>query len=146
MTTGDTNASEPRLTFRARHRLSRAGDFQAAYKQGLRKQRGPLLVFARPNDLGHPRLGLSVSRRVGNAVVRNAIKRRIREAFRLLMAEAPGGYDLVVVVRRHRRMPMEEYRTLLGSACSALDRAWRKRAERQGSDGDDDPGHPAPGV
>ena len=48
------------------------------------------------------RLGLSVSRRVGNAVVRNAWKRRLREAFRLVQSRLPGGHDFVVVVRSNR--------------------------------------------
>ena len=48
------------------------------------------------------RLGLSVSRRVGNAVVRNAWKRRLREAFRLVQPRLPGGHDFVVVVRSSR--------------------------------------------
>jgi ribonuclease P protein component len=137
--------NEARRVFRRRHRLSRARDFQATYKQGLRKQRGPLLVFARPNGLGHARLGLSVSRRVGNAVTRNAIKRRVREAFRLLMADRPGDHDLIVVVRRHEALPTDEYRRLLASAWAALDRAWRKRGERQESPRDDDPRQPTPG-
>jgi len=48
------------------------------------------------------RLGLSVSRRVGNAVVRNAWKRRLREAFRLVQPRLPEGHDFVVVVRSSR--------------------------------------------
>lgn len=48
------------------------------------------------------RLGLSVSRRVGNAVIRNAWKRRLREAFRLVQPRLPGGHDFVVVVRSSR--------------------------------------------
>ena len=45
------------------------------------------------------RLGLSVSRRIGNAVVRNAWKRRLREAFRVARRKIPAGHDYLVVVR-----------------------------------------------
>lgn len=47
-----------------------------------------------------PRLGLTVSRRVGNAVVRNRLKRRVREWFRRARAELEPGLDLVVIARR----------------------------------------------
>lgn len=128
----------PRLVYRRRHRLSRSRDFRAVYKEGLRARRGPLLVFARPNDLPHARLGLSVPRRVGKAVSRNRIKRRLREAFRLLMPEAPSGYDLVIVVRPHAALEMSEYQRLLRSAWKRLDHEWRRRAPRQQSPGDPD--------
>jgi len=133
MPSGSQDAS--RLVYRRRHRLSRSRDFRAVYKEGLRARRGPLLVFARPNDLPHARLGLSVPRRVGKAAARNRIKRRLREAFRLLMPEAPSGYDLVVVVRPHGALAMVEYQRLLLSAWRRLDHDWRRRAQRQQSPG-----------
>ena len=95
-----------------------------------RKSRGPLTVFARPNDLGHSRLGLSVSRQVGGAVVRAGIKRRLREAFRLMPETARGSYDFVVTVRKHEATKMQAYSEWLGGAMAALDREWRKRSER----------------
>ena len=116
-----------RLTFRKRHRLSRARDYQAAYRDGVRKGRGPFVLFVNPNGLGHCRLGLSLPRRVGNAAERNLIKRRLREAFRLHRAEAPAGYDLVVAVRPHEALPLDEYRRLLLDAWRAADRVWVKR-------------------
>ena len=59
-----------------------------------------LLVYACENELDRPRLGLSVSRKVGGAVVRNRWKRMLREAFRLSKADLPRAADLVVIPRR----------------------------------------------
>lgn len=82
-------------------RLLRPAEFARVY--GLRQSAaaGPLVVYAAPRERpdGPARLGLSVSRRVGNAVVRNRWKRRLREAFRHTRTVLPVGTDLVVVVR-----------------------------------------------
>jgi ribonuclease P protein component len=62
---------------------------------------GPLVLYACPAAVGTQpaRLGLSVSRRIGNAVVRNRWKRRLREAFRQVRSLLPVGNDFVIVVR-----------------------------------------------
>lgn len=121
---------EPRsLTFRARNRLSRSRDYQAVYNAKVRKTRGPLTIFARPNDTGAPRLGLSVGRRVGGAVARGRIKRLLREAFRHLQHELPAGYDLVINVRPHEPLPLAAYQRLLAAGCAELHKEWTKRAE-----------------
>lgn len=61
-----------------------------------------MLVAAssRGDDSTGPRLGLTVSRKVGGAVVRNRVKRRVREWFRLSRAQLSAGVDLVVIARR----------------------------------------------
>lgn len=56
-------------------------------------------MHAFPNELGTPRLGLSVSRKVGNAVTRNVVRRRLKEVFRAAIGEIPGSLDLVVSAR-----------------------------------------------
>lgn len=59
-----------------------------------------LVLYRAPNELEHCRFGISVSRRVGTAVVRNRCKRRIREALRPLCAQCHPGHDVVLIVRR----------------------------------------------
>ena len=82
-----------------RTRLTDSPDFERAYRQGT-AYRGKLFsVHAFPNELGTPRLGLSVSRRVGNAVTRNTVRRRLREVFCSALPEIPGNLDLVVSAR-----------------------------------------------
>ena len=56
-------------------------------------------MHAFPNEFGTPRLGLSVSRKVGNAVKRNTVRRRLREVFYSTLHEIPGDLDLVVSAR-----------------------------------------------
>jgi ribonuclease P protein component len=109
--------------FARTRRLHGRLSFAAVYAGGVRRSAGPITVHALPNDLPHPRLGLSIGRAVGNAVNRNRIKRSLREAFRLLGSNGPGGYDVVVVVRRHDRLPGPEYGELLFDALHRLPRA-----------------------
>ncbi len=86
----------PDLRFPKSHHLRKDADFQRVYAARVYAADDVLVVNGCENGLTHPRLGLSVSRKVGNAVVRNAWKRRIREAFRLAREVLPAGVDLVV--------------------------------------------------
>src|SRR3954469_3499118 len=79
---------------KSRHLRSPA-EFAAVYDAKVRESRGPLMAYVKPNALGYPRLGMSVSRKVGTAVRRNRIRRLLREAFRLLQHDLPAGYDFV---------------------------------------------------
>lgn len=134
----DPHNPTQRSVFRRRHRLSRALDYQRAFKQGRRCSRGPLLVVGVPNALPYARLGLSAARRVGGAVVRTRIKRRLREAFRLLQHEMPAGYDLVICVRPHTPLTLTEYQRLLRSGWGAVARAWAQRPDNAGGEGSPD--------
>lgn len=103
-------------------------DFDAVFDGRTREGRGPLTVYARPNGLPHPRLGMSVNRKVGTAVRRNRIRRLLREAFRLSQHDLPAGYDLVVVVRPHAPLTLAEYQRSLGGTLVKLHVAWQRRA------------------
>jgi ribonuclease P protein component len=61
-----------------------------------------LAVCARENGLDYPRLGISIGKSAGNAVIRNRIKRLVREAFRLNQQNIPDGFDYVVTVPFNR--------------------------------------------
>jgi ribonuclease P protein component len=86
-----------------RHRLSRSRDFDAVYRQGRSVSTRFLVLywFARPEngDGLEPRLGIAVPRQLGGAVVRNRIKRQLRESWRALLERVPAGNDYVLIAR-----------------------------------------------
>ena len=99
--------------FKDNQRLRKSVEFERVYQQGKRNSTGPFLIYSVSNDLGYSRLGVSIPKRVGNAVKRNAIKRRCREAFRLNSAALPDSIDIVINVRPHDVMSMQEYAALI---------------------------------
>lgn len=111
-----------RYTFARKRRIADPVDFRAAYDSGRSMSRGPLKLFVRRNRQGHARLGISVPKRVGNAPRRNRIKRRLREAFRLMQHDWPGdgAWDLIVVVRPHEPLLLADYQRILSAAMVKL--------------------------
>jgi ribonuclease P protein component len=93
-----------------RRRLSRSAEFERVYRQGRSKSNRFLVLYAFPRGEeqaedggGGPRLGVSVSRRVGGAVDRTKVKRLLREAFWAEAERLPEGSDYVVVARPDAR-------------------------------------------
>lgn len=93
--------------------LCRSDDFARIYAGGQRAGDQYLLIFALANELNVNRLGLSISRKHGSAVVRNRKRRRIREAFRGLQHDLPKSYDLVVVPRMRDDSTLQDFRNSL---------------------------------
>ncbi|MDX2147777.1 MAG: ribonuclease P protein component [Planctomycetota bacterium] len=128
----------PRLTFRQRHRLTLDREYEAVYAAKVRKVRGPVAVSALPNTLDAPRLGLSISRRVGLATRRTRAKRVIREAFRILQHELPrwndvsgaGCYDFVVSLREINRLTELEMPRLFRELAWDAHREWERRRRK----------------
>lgn len=114
-------------TFPLAHRLKTPARFAAVYDARVRDSQGPLLFYALPNDLGHYRVGLSVSRKVGIAPRRNRIKRLLREAYRLSRHTLPGAYDLIVVVRPHEPLQLSDYIAMLSRAAARLHQSWQRK-------------------
>jgi ribonuclease P protein component len=85
-----------------RHRLSRSRDFDAVYRQGKSVSTRALVLywFERHDDAeADPRVGIAVPRKVGAAVVRNRVKRQLREAWRMQLERVTPGRDYIVLAR-----------------------------------------------
>lgn len=119
----------PRKTFPKQTRLLASAEFDAVFAQKQSAADGRLVVYGAANELGCPRLGLVVSRKVGNAVRRNRWKRLLREAFRLSQADLPR-FDLVCLPRG----PVPTLTELTGSLTHLARRIEKKAARRVSGD------------
>jgi ribonuclease P protein component len=124
-----------------RRRLSRSAEFERVYRQGRSKANRYLVLYAFPREEERdadaepdgPRLGLSVSRRVGGAVDRTKVKRLLREAFWAEAERLPRGSDYVVVARPDSRELAERegmagVRTALAELVDAMSEGGKEAA------------------
>lgn len=100
-------------------RLNR--EFRAVYSRGGTQVAPQLVTYMRKNRLGRNRVGITTSKKIGNAVRRNRARRVIREAYRQLQGEIPPGWDIVFVARsRTTRVKMNEVLGVMRRQMAAL--------------------------
>lgn len=102
-----------KFSFRPHEHLRRPMDFRRVYERRRSASDRWLIVYACENGLPHRRFGMSVSRKVGSAVVRNRLRRLYREAFRLTRDSLPSGLDIVVIPRGNDEPSLEELKRSL---------------------------------
>lgn len=79
--------------------LKKNHEFRRLYQRGTSAAGGSMVVYCRKNALGHNRLGLTASVKIGGAVVRNRARRRMREVYRLNSGKLRQGWDIILVAR-----------------------------------------------
>lgn len=84
-------------SFPGKYRLRRSNDFKRVFARGRRRPTRFFVIYILPNQLEFSRLGIQVRRRVGTAVVRNRIKRMVRETFRKIKDDFRKSLDLIVI-------------------------------------------------
>ena len=89
-------AVTPDLRFPREVRLVRRGEFDFVYRGGKRRSSPHFTVFVRANERSFSRFGFSIKKALGGAVVRNRIRRRVREVVRCHRQEIPAGWDIVI--------------------------------------------------
>ncbi|KMT58274.1 ribonuclease P protein component [Paenilisteria newyorkensis] len=83
------------------YRIKKDDEFQRVFKKGKSFANRQFVVYIfKREDLAHFRIGLSVSKKIGNAVVRNRIKRCIRQSFHELNEQIDSGYDYIIIARK----------------------------------------------
>lgn len=114
------------LKFPKSKRLRTNNEFARVYGDNVFVADDCLVMQGIKNGSSETRLGISVSRKVGNAVVRNKWKRLVREAFRLQQHELPGGMDIVARPRKGARPDFQQVKSsILGLACRVYEKLGR---------------------
>ncbi|MHC4456081.1 MAG: ribonuclease P protein component [Planctomycetota bacterium] len=100
-----------RFSFPKKKRLVSNKQFEAVLARRLHVSDGLLTLYVAENDCGYSRLGVSVAKTCGGAVVRNRLKRLLRESFRQNQGEIPAGFDYLVIIS-HRSVSLDNSTSL----------------------------------
>jgi ribonuclease P protein component len=122
--------ASPSFRFRPHEHLRTPNDFRRVYDRRRSASDAWLIVYACENQLPYLRLGMSVSRKVGNAVLRNRVRRLYREAFRLTRHVMPTGLDLVLIPRRNESPPLPELLKSLPRLVAQIGRRLEKESKQ----------------
>lgn len=125
MTPQTDNQNSSALTLPRDRRLRKTREFQRCFA-GWRAGDEHLLLFAAENEDESLRLGVSVSKKHGNAVARNRKKRLLREAWRTSQHELPAGFDYVMVPRQRSDSSLQDYQTSVRALAQRILRRKRK--------------------
>jgi len=116
------------------YRLRRRADIGSVFASGISARDRLATLVARPNNLPYSRMGVGISRRHGNAVRRNRIKRLCREAMRLSRPDLPAGWDYMLLPRAGTRLTLASLRksvVSLGGRVASAGAAGRQGQARQ---------------
>lgn len=99
--------------FSKREHLLKPAEFQQVYDNRCSGADSYLVIYAKANNLGWSRIGLSTSKKLGIAVVRNRIRRLLREAYRLNKESVPQGFDYIIIPKVRPDYHLESLQTSL---------------------------------
>ena len=126
-TTWQTMGSEH---FRKHEHLRKSADFDRVFQARCSVSDDLMVVYAAANDLDCTRLGISVSKRVGAAVARTYVRRRIREAFRRNKEKLPQGFDVICVARAKVKQREVDVVGSLTALTAQAAKRWSERCRR----------------
>lgn len=84
-----------------KYRLRKNMEFKKVYSGGKNYWNRNLILYVRKNKLDNSRVGFTITKKIGNAVVRNKIRRRMKEIYRLRLGNIKNGYDLIFIPKKN---------------------------------------------